>query len=766
MFVLRRRITCAYLLFILASCIIGAGTNGTPTAGTALTPVSLGGLQKRLLPSSSEERHGSALDFGKEPARLDRETLLPIHDMTSSIPVVFPEAVEAEVDVAEISALASYCVYDGSFNSSDCVKLYDRFEVMPVLVPITAYFSMPVAEKSTLTVAALVLSERASEETLGRPQRVFVAFSGTQNVRQDVVADFTYTSFKHTRLRAKNAATSRIASHRGFTVRKEEIYPAVRRLLKTIPAEQLLRREVIFTGHSMGSAIAVLTAMDVYTDFGFDELGGMMNERNQVKVFTLGSIPALKKSVYFNLRQENHVRIHCENDRLSRLLKGRYEFTGVAAVVDGAAMRYVTSFIETRRLPNDRLLEIMEKRRKEWSGHRDEGFSALRVWEMKPEHAISSYLLLTPSAFTDLSNGYRDSKPDISKAVVNAEKTIAARLAGMPICREARPFISSHFSRHLFASPQTPPCLQCSLSSGEKRMTCVINDGKSSLEILEYAIGEREEWRSSEWTSCFGPLSHEVPGVTLNVGKPGDLPADKTYKVPFNIVVDSEIHRKLARVDPDLFGRLFTTRNSVVPNVCKTLMRAVKQASPQFAEEGKQMWSLESQRHLRREAVWAFPHLLDPGQNALVLGSSIDEAVLEDIVDKQAVKAKLCLATGRFIDCTQMRNAPWCPQVCIENNSVFQIGELASSASSLRQMCSFVSACEDTPIKAQGKQMYLTLGPGKVVLDTAITSDGPAQVAAFSRRATKKIATKRFVQGAEYFIGLIQEAGREVATAK
>lgn len=749
---LQHCITYACLLSILTLYIVGAGTSGMPTVHTVLAPVHFDGV---------------IMDFRTESEKLGKEGLLPRrHNMATNIPITFPEAVEAEVDVVEMSALASYCVYDDAFNSSDCVKLYDRFEVMPVLVPITTYLSLPVVEKPTLTVAALILSERASEEALGRRQRVFVAFSGTQNLRQDAAADFAYTSFKHTRLRAKSAATSRIASHRGFTVRKEEIYPAVRKLLKTIPMEQLLRKEVIFTGHSMGSAIAVLAAMDVYTDFGFDEFGGMMNERNQVKVFTFGSIRTLQRSVYFNLRQENHLRIHCENDKLSRLLKGKYEFTGVAAVVDGASMRYVTNFTITHRVPSDRLLEVMAKRREEWNGQGDDGFSALRVWEMLPEHAISSYLLLAPHAFLKLSREYQRSSRNIEKAVENAEKTIAARLANMPICREARSSLSSHLLGQVFAS-QPPRCLRCNLSDGKTRMTCAINDGKSSLDILEYSVDKKAEWKSSEWTSCFEPLAQEVPGVTLNVGKLGDLPADQTYKVAFNIVVDSGVHRNLAVVDLDLFGRLFTSRNSLIPNVCKTFMKAVKRSSPQFAEAGKRVWNLESQRHFRKEAIWAFKRLLDPSQNTLALGSNIDKQVLEDIVDRQAIKARLCLAAGRFIDCTQMRNAPWCPQVCIANNSLFQIGELDNAARSLRQMCSFVSACEDTPINAQGKQVYLTLGPGKASLDMATSSDSPVKMAVFNRHATeKKTAMKRFVQGPAFFVGLIQEASQEMAAAK
>ena len=596
----------------------------------------------------------------------DTANLLEDEDVFVSFEPRFKTATESDPEMIDLLALASACVYNNSFLSYDC----QQFERLGWSVE-------PVSEVNEFLVEADIKAM-----ILRRPGQTVVAVPGTQNQRKDWGTNLSLSvSSQHQQTSA--LSTKSFGAHSGFANRTNEIYANILKSLLSSPG--LMDGELWVTGHSLGSAVSTLLAMNLYLDLGFKEQagGGISNRHNQVKLATFGSVYSLTDSTDFFLGQQNHLRFDCPKDPVIQALpKMRYEYTGTYIPVSEELM--LRTYANSIRFKPGTAISVLKKD-SAWKGDVDkaESYYSTAVNRVL-YHSMIGYAILAKETFIKAQENYRKTKVDTKATLDAVAKTVGRRL-DLPAC----------------SKDDSSDCVFCRINEHGVLCQKILSTESSSLDLIQYTMhpGNYQSDRNPIWSTCMVSLiGAGVPGVVINAGKPGNQLFSRELDLPLEVDPNSPVHKNLAEKDPSTFGRLFTLPNMAIQGRCIPLIKAPGEAV--MSSEVKQVAKIKVRDFL---------------QPAHFSQGAMEESIKDDILNHQVSKVENCLASGRFIDCRQARNAPWCPSQCVASHPEFllmEAGQLGHNPEikQLAEVCSAVTDCATDPLEVvPGDKFHLSL---------------------------------------------------------
>ena len=151
-------------------------------------------------------------------------------------PQAFPYAIDSPSSMSRVAAMLSYCVYHSSASMDECTEFWRES------CDKEAFHQF---QSNGMTVMTVCKND----------DRVYVAFAGTQSW-DDGIVDASILS------RAMNFSKKDLFGHGGFIGRSKRYAGWVKERLASI--EGIRQREVVLTGHSLGTALATFLAHDVY----------------------------------------------------------------------------------------------------------------------------------------------------------------------------------------------------------------------------------------------------------------------------------------------------------------------------------------------------------------------------------------------------------------------------------------------------------------------------------------------------------------------
>lgn len=358
--------TTLTLLFLFASTLVRASLEGERIKVAAL------GEELEIKTKAKDEKVSEVKDE-KNVSLFTAKSLAFKEKVDALVRPSWPTAYDSSPDSVYRASLAALCAYE-SRSQSDFCRVFARNLNGHYISTATEIARKQEEDGENGNISALVTVDHKAKQ-------VIVAFAGTQKGRSDdLLAHLKLFSIQDMLLMnsgsQKGEHDEEAEDEEWESVKSVKVHAGYLQKVLTLEAaimEKLHGQvknpgeyEFVLTGHSMGSALAVLFAMRLQASGLLPREDDLSNARNQIKLFTFGSVKALVHSGDFaSIGHANHLRFDNPEDPIvmhcPRFL-ALFQWTGIEVAVPG---KWV--FSAKTMLMTDRDLQ----------GHQHEDFNAL-----------------------------------------------------------------------------------------------------------------------------------------------------------------------------------------------------------------------------------------------------------------------------------------------------------------------------------------------------------------------------------------------------
>lgn len=551
-------------------------------------------------------------------------------------PLAFKSAIESARDLIDDASKLAYCVYNKSVGKTECQTFLDS-----------------TCEPEHYHEFEIVKDMLKSVIICKKGYRIYTSFAGTQS-NQDIAVDLSALSGV---VRPKTVSTgmqSKLKVHGGFSRRAQVFTDWLIDTLQTIP--DVHRMEMVFVGHSLGSALAAIAAYHVFEGLLLSPFGSV-NVLNQTKVIGFGSPSAFSMSAADFVGPLNYLRFHCSFDPVATTLSSLsgYQHVGMQIEIDGNAASHVAAAHKNVD-PKNALTLLLQFPNDHW--HSLPKIKTGIVYTGKETHAMIAYATLAPEAFLRASEKFQQTKKTIEHSPFAIEAVQAA--------------LNTRLSVKTASCHRKEEVVICMLEGNpiaQFTYTHASSDaGQANLMDAQMQIAR-----------CYAGLANNnvVPGITVNAGLSA-LPTSNSV-VSESLSLDTSAMATFG-IDSEIVNALLLDGYSLPPAQCNNIINPVHADGGAYVDD-----------------ITLIQASISNPNNYSVSFSTTAYASQEEIRPLLQKASLYDTFDAVWMDCSKLANAAFCPSACRDTPSASQ--------------CTFIRRIPDDPFdgRAPGATYWLAI---------------------------------------------------------